>query len=382
MSIQVSERNGKPYYRAQIVIGYGDNGKPIRKSISGYDKKEVQMKLNEFKYKFQIGEITTTTTITLEKYFYNWLWNYKRAELKTSSFTRYESIYRNYIKDTTLGKMKIQDIRRIHCQKHITGIINTNTLSVAKTARKVIITCLNDAYNEGIIGKNWMSTVKMPKNKEKINKYMFFTDEEQRLILKSLTNERYDLGIKIAFGTGFRLGEILALTWNDLNIEECTLEVNKSLKQTLVVHDDETRSSQLLLQTPKTESSYRTVPIPENLLKSIIAYRKTQLETIMKNRDIYNDQGYILADDLGNPLEPRTLPRYFKTVQESLELPYRKFHSIRHSYATRLFELDIPVKTVQVLLGHKDIATTMNIYTHVVQEKKDNAAESINYLFA
>ena len=99
------------------------------------------------------------------------------------------------------------------------------------------------------------------------------------------------------------------------------------------------------------------------------------------NKEFYNDNDYIFCDDLGNPIDPKKVPRNFKSVLKSANIRDIKYHSLRHTYATRLFEAGVPIKTVQALLGHKDMTTTMNIYTHVMPEQKTQAVDKINSLF-
>lgn len=374
------KRNGKNYYRGQICTGFDDNGKKIIKSFSSFSKTKLNKKMDEYKYKLNAGILSIDTEVNLQDYCYVWLFEYKKIELKPSSFARYEGIYRNYIKGTSLAKIPIVELKTIHFQKFINEIALSKTISTAKSVKKTIVSCLNYALKEDIIMKNYCSFVTLPKEPPK-DKYLVFTTNEQQEIINSLDNSTYDMAILLSFGTGLRLGELIALKWTDLDFFNKTITVNKALKQVNVVNDDGTRSSKLLMQTPKTESSYRTIPIPPIIIEKLKEYYNKQASYISMLKKAYNNQEFIFTDAIGLPLEPRVLPRHYKKILDKLEIPYRNFHSIRHSYATRLFEASVPVKTVQALLGHSDITTTMNIYTHVMPEEKTKAADSINHLF-
>ena len=130
----------------------------------------------------------------------------------------------------------------------------------------------------------------------------------------------------------------------------------------------------------KTESSERVIPLPENILPLIFEYKKEQEKRIDKLKGIYQDKKLIFADSIGNPIEHKRPNREVKKICQKINIPDRTFHSIRHSYATRLFELNVPVKTVQHLLGHSTINTTMNIYTHVMEEQKTDEVQKLNKL--
>lgn len=379
-TIFVEIRNNRKYYKAQLVIGYKDDGSLNRKSFCGYERDKVVKRMEDYKYKLNIGLISANSDTTLEQYFHTWLFQYKKIEWKPSTFTRYEGIFRNYIQGSPIAKFKLMDLKTTHFQKYINDIVEEKTISTAKSVKKTIVSCMNYAIKEDLVIKNYCSFVTLPKAPP-TKKYPVFTLEQQKTILDSLGDSTYDIAIKLSFGTGLRLGELTALKWIDLNLEEGTLNVNKALKQVNVVADDGSRSCQLLMQTPKTESSNRTVPFPSVLIPVLKKHRHEQLKRIMMYRKAYVNEDFVFENGIGQPLEPRRLPRHFANILEKLEIPYVKFHGIRHTYATRLFENNVPPKVVQTLMGHTDIATTLNIYTHVMPEEKSDAAESLNALF-
>lgn len=379
-TIYVEERNGKKYYRAQITIGYDEKGRLKRKSFSGYVKKEVIEKMNEYLYKMNTGQIADNENITLQEWFHTWLFEFRIHDLKPSSFERYESIYRNYIEGSPIGKMKLKDLRPANIQSYYNTLLENNmSVSTLHTINKFLKTCLNEAVKQNYIPRNYCNSVKLPKE-TKTESYEVFTLEEQEKFLKAIQGHKYELAFKLNLGTGLRLGELLALKWTDIDFINNTLNVNKSIKRVTFINKEGKRENKIIEQTPKTETSNRTVPIPENIIKELKLYMKKQSKS-KKDNEFYNDNDYIFCDKLGNPLDPKLLPRNFKSVLKKADIRQIKYHSLRHTYATRLFEAGVPIKTVQALLGHSDISTTMNIYTHVMPEQKAQAAESINSLF-
>jgi integrase len=106
-----------------------------------------------------------------------------------------------------------------------------------------------------------------------------------------------------------------------------------------------------------------------------------QNEEKLKVGSAYVKNDYIFSNPLGTATDPQNLRKIYKRILVNNNIPYKKFHSLRHTYATRLFEKDVPIKTVQMLLGHSDISTTSNIYVHVMPEQKIEAVNKINTLF-
>lgn len=381
-SIQKYYQNGNyKGWRGTLSIGYDDKGRIKRKQFYGKTKTEVLEKMTKYQYENNIGLIPADDEITLSKWFHTWLFEFRYNDLKPSSFERYESLYRNYIRDSPIGDIKLIDLRTTHLQSYYNDMLQEDkSISIVKTINKVIHTCLESALQQNYIYKNYSKAVILPKE-SKEESFTVFTVEEQQKFLKAIQGHKYQMGFTLAIGTGLRLGELLGLKWSDIDVVNKTLHVSRTIKA-VMLHDKKGNSKRTLLeQSPKTKSSTRTVPIPANIFKGLDKHKKEQRELKMKNRDVYNDQGYIFCDKIGNPLDPRKLPRSFKTVLKKAKIREIKFHSLRHTYATRLFEADVPIKTVQKLMGHTDITTTMNIYTHVMPEQKAKAVEKINELF-
>lgn len=383
-TLYTEQRNNKPYYRAMVTIGRDKTGKLVRKSVAGYDKDEVLRKKHELEYKSNVGLITVDDKITLQDWFELWLFEFRVNDLKPSSFERYEGILRNYVEGTKLGKSKLSELRAVDFQRYFNDLsANGTSPSTLATVKKFLTCCMNGAVEHEYIVKNYCSAAKLPKQEKRDKEEEdidFFTREEQEAFLKAIRGHKFELAFKLNLGTGLRLGELIALKWTDIDFINGTLSVNKALKIVALIDKDRKRTTTLLEQSPKTESSYRTVPVPSNIMKDLKTHLKDQ-DKFKKDNDTFIDNDYLFCEKNGQPIDPKKLPCNFKSVLSKMGIRDMKYHSIRHSYTTRLFEANIPVKTVQKLLGHKDIATTMNIYTHVTDDIKTEAAESINKLF-
>lgn len=173
-----------------------------------------------------------------------------------------------------------------------------------------------------------------------------------------------NLGIVICLCTGIRIGELCALTWNSFDMENNIVKIRHTVQRIYVV-DEEIKYTKLVLNEPKTKESNRDIPLSAELLKVI--------KPLMK---VVKGDFYVLSND-EKPIEPRTYRNYYKKILKQLDIPYIKFHGLRHSFATRCIESKNSVKTVSVILGHSNITTTMNLYVHPDNAEKKRCIEKM-----
>lgn len=386
-TIYATIKNGKTYYKATLTVGTDENGKLIRKSFCSYKKQEVIDRMAEYRTQSNSGLTSTNDKITLNQWFYTWLFEFRINELKDTSFERYEGIYRNYIKGSALGKKKLVDIRTAHIQSYYNALAEQGkTTNTIKVLNKTLKTCLNDAIKQGYIVRNYCSLVTMPKcegstGADKDNDITFFTPEEQKTFIGSLENNKNRMLFILALGSGLRLGELMALKWDNVDMINNTLSVTHAISRLSKVGKDGSRTWSVLEHDPKTKSSTRTIPLPTKIIKELKKYKKEQDKLILKYGDLYQKNNLVFCTDLGGYLDTRNLTRSYTRALAKAGIEHKKFHSMRHTYATRLFENDVPIKTVQSLMGHNDITTTMNIYTHVTPQQMTNEVQKLNKIF-
>lgn len=384
-SIWVEMRNGKPYYRGAFIVGTKADGSPDRKQFSSSKKQNVVNAMAEYKTLLNKGLTSNDDKITVTDYFHKWLFEYRKNDLRETTFTKYDSIYRNHIRSSPIGNIKLVDLRKDSLQSHYNALADQGTpLSVIKTINKHLGTCLEQAYKDSIIPRNYCRMVTLPKeqSKPKDEEIKFFTLQEQQLFIASLEQHRNRALFVTAFGAGLRIGELMALIWSNVNIKTKTLTINKAISHLSVV-DKKTgkRTWSTIEHDPKTITSFRTVPLPDAVFDELMLHRNRQNKDKEKLGEFYIDNDLVFATETGNFIDTRNLTRSYERALAKANIPYKNFHSMRHTYATRLFEKDVPIKTVQVLMGHKDISTTMNIYTHVIPEKKSNEVQCLNDIF-
>lgn len=182
------------------------------------------------------------------------------------------------------------------------------------------------------------------------------------------------LPIYLALMTGMRLGEIAALRWQNVNLEQCTISVTHSLQM---------QDNVLVLKEPKTKTSRRNIPLPSGAVALLKAEYAKQKDYQNYFDEAYDNRGFVCAWEDGMPYDPEWIgKRWAKIVEDDVNIPDRvRFHDLRHTHATILMSQDINMKVIQERLGHGSIATTGDIYCHVAPGMQTKAVELLEELF-
>lgn len=369
-------------WRASLSLGYNDSGKIIRKAFYGRTKMEAINKMNEYKDKKLKGMLPKDEKITLEQWYNKWLFEFKANELKTSTIEWYYGYYLNYIKGTAIGRMKLKDINTPAIQLYYNRLLQSGkTPNTVRRLNKAIKSCLGYAKKFDYIFTNYCDGIVLPKlpyNNE--NETKVFTVEQQEKFLQIIKKSKYRMEFIVALGTGLRIGELVALRWKDIDFSNGILVVNKALSRAYKIIDGK-RKFVIEETIPKTKSSIRKVEIPFNVLEELKKYKKEQDNYKKEFCEIYEDKDFVFANEIGQFIRPDTLNKALSKILKENNMKHINFHALRHTYATRLFERGVPLKTVQKLLGHASIKITADIYTHVMRTEKIEAVEKLNDLF-
>lgn len=378
-------KNGQDYFRVTASVGRDINGKLIRKEFYGKNKKDAEEKRDEY-----INNIKNGLNLNFDKVYFGdlmhtWLFEVTKVKVKPSSFERYESIFRNYVQGSILYNIKINNIKQLEIQRYYNDLYkNGKSSNTIKFLNKLLKSFFSYAVEEGYIMKNpCNSKLIIPGFENNIKREVeIFNEDEINVLKKALQGHRLKCLILLALGTGLRQGELLALTWDDIDFNNREIKVEKTIKRVKIFNTDgNSEGHKILIQSPKSQTSNRIVPIPSDLIKIIKSHKLRQDEGKLKAGDSYKNNNLIFATATGNPISAKNLFMSYKNLLIKAKIEHKKFHALRHTYATKLFEVNVPLKTVQTLLGHSDISITADIYTHVMPKEKITAVEKLNSLF-
>lgn len=359
------ESNGKEYFRVTKTIGHKADGTPIRKQFYGTGKKEAEEKAEEYINKIKNGMSLDFENVTIDELMYKWLFQIKKNEVKPSSFQSYEGTYRNYVKDSNISGLKVYNTKSIQIQEYYNKLGKNKSYSQIKKLNKLLKQFFSYAEHEGFILRNPCNNLTIPNKSVKKSvtaEIEYFNEDEIKQLKESFSGHKFENLILMALGTGLRQGELLALKWENVNLSEKYLEVKETVKKVYVFDDNGNKQLETIYNTPKTQNSIRRVDLPDKLVNML--------------SNIKRESEFVFSEN-GEPISAKTLFGNWKKVLSNSNIPYKKFHSLRHTYATMLLSHGVDLKTVQDLMGHSDIAVTQ-IYLHVLPKTKIDAVNRIN----
>lgn len=304
--------------------------------------------------------------MTYKNWLNEWLTHYIKPSSKQRTFEQYSRVAQIHILPY-LGDIELTDLTPFILQKFITDLTTNGNKrtgkglspNFVKTILSVIQNSLKTAHLVGYLPEYSANKIKRPKIVEK--QVECFSIQEQKKIEEAALSAKKDKyrGIVLCLYTGLRIGELLALTWNDIDFDKNILSVTKTC------HDGNENSKRIrIIDTPKTENSRRQIPLSKTLVK------------MLKDMKKKSNCEFVIADG-EKPVYIRSYQRSFELLLKKLKLPHKGFHSLRHTFATRALECGMDVKSLSEILGHKNATITLNRYAHSLWEHK---AEMMNKL--
>ena len=357
----------KKIYRGQVVIGYDENGKPKRNSVSGKNPTEVKQKLKQIEYRVFSGDFRDESSITI----------YHLAKQMID-----DRLNNNEIKEATyqcnkatLDRLKpiyntpLQQVTETQIRAFLQSQLDYSQ-SILNKDYDLLKRTFEEAVERNIIVKSPMTRIKKPKSKQKSEKVRGLTIEEQKKLTDLLLTKdiKYSTQMLLQMFTGMRMGEINALMVNDINLNFNTITVSKT-----ITRGD--KGEALLGDTTKTEAGSRTIPI----IPDVRALLLEHLQYIDDGLLFTTENGKMITSNQVNMELNRTLKKY--DVIDSSVPGKVSCHSLRHTYATRCIEAGMSMKVLQTLLGHTDIKITMNTYCDAFDKyQSDNIAKVNEYM--
>jgi integrase len=368
------------YHRIRETFGKKPDGTPNRKEFTGKTYAEAKAKRDAYARLYEAGLHANLSKMPCGEAMRMWLFNVKRpdANLRPSSFERYEAIFRNHIAPFPIANIRVADAASMDISRHLIALFNAGgSYSQIKNAVKILRMFFKYAREEGYTAKDPLRKIIIPGEKPAKNPPEIFKKEELEKIKEEMarSNYRYTFLVLLALGTGLRQGELLALRYKD--VEESTIQVTQALSVSTHIDGEGKRIRVVKVDKTKTDSSIRTVPIPASLMHAFRQHKKQQMEEYMRLG--LGRPEYVFTTDTGNLLDPRNVLRSFTRLLDRAGVEHKKFHSLRHTFASTLVAAGVPLPVVKDLMGHSNIATTM-IYVHMQLNDKRKAVAFMDQL--
>ena len=299
-----------------------------------------------------------------------WLTNYVRPSAKEKTYSRYSEVSKQHL-IPKLGEYELEELKPLILQRFVTELLESGNLKTGKglsansvnSIISVVQGSLRTAFNLGYSTYFGADKIKRPKVNGK--QVTCFTASEQKKIEQAVLGSTKPkmFGVVLCLYTGLRVGELLALEWKDIDFNKGELSVSKTC------HDGKVNGTfGRVTDLPKTDTSYRTIPIPKQLIPNLRELKKK------------SQSKYVIANG-EKTMAVRSYQRSFERLLQKLKIPHKGFHSLRHTFATRALECGMDVKTLSEILGHKNPTVTLTRYAHSMLEHKKEMMNRLGRLF-
>lgn len=410
-SYQITVSNGRDIHDKQILETA--TWTPDPNKTEKQNQKALERFAMDFEDKVKSGKYLKGEKMTYQEYSALWLSEYAEKQMERTSIERCESSLNNIILPA-IGHLKLSEIQPLHLTRLYSELSENGYIQngkhkpysarTIKRIHQIISSSLNTAVYWQLIESSPCQRVKPPKVEKQIDVKHFTLEQTQAFLnqldtpytvahwgrtkkdgsesKKHYEEKEFPLQFKVLFHLaifgGFRRGELVALTWEDIDFLNHTVTVNKTSART---------KEGIITKAPKTFSSNRTVTLPANTINLIRKYKAEQQRYRLSLGTYWKGGNHLFIQDDGKQMDISTPNKVFKKVihiyNETHEdkLPEITLHGLRHTSATLLIAQNVDVKTVSNRLGHSETSTTMDIYAHALQKQDELAAESLGELF-
>jgi len=365
-SIYPHKRNGKRVgYRGAYTV-YTASG-PKRRYVTGKTREEARQKLTKAMADRDGGLVFEDKGLTVEDYIERWLKDSVRDTVRQSTYETYEYMTYPHIVPA-LGRIKLKALTPVHVRSFYREKLDAGLSSA--TVRKihsVLQKALDQAVSDGLIPRNAAKGIKLPQGKTKEIRPL--SPDEVGTLLEAARGDRLEALYVLAIHTGLREGELLALRWEDVDLEGAVLRVSQTLTRD---------GGKVSVGPPKTKNSRRTVSLTERAVEVLRGHLTRQLEEMERVGSLYRPGGLVFANEVGGIINPSNLRNLsLKALLERAGLPPIRFHDLRHTCATLMLSKNVNPKVASEMLGHSTIAITLDTYSHVLPNMQQSAVRAL-----
>ena len=332
--------DGRWEVRLSAGIDY-KTGKPRRTSTCCNTRQEAIAILQQQAHEVRTQGWRDPMSVTLGEWYEYWLDTYMKDTVKQSTYASYRSYLNKHF--CVLGRILLKKLEPHTLQEFYNYKFREEGLS-PKTLRNyhmALHKCLQQAVKEHLLVYNPCDAVTLPSGEKP--EISVFTNDQQRALVQASYRHRYGVFIRLDLCTGLRMGELLALKWEDIDFSTAQLHVRRTINRLAKyeAHDGENKT-EIVFGTPKTKNSRRTIPLTRTIADELARWKQQQAQDKIRAGDKYTDDGFIVTNEFGHYFEQKTFKDYYDRLLKDADIGHFTFHALRHPYVkhtTKIFSL-------------------------------------------
>jgi integrase len=365
----IYQRTSDGLWMGVAHIGYDSSGKPLRKYVSSKKRPEVVKQLKELRRKIDDHQLLKEDGVNVSELFERWFNDVMRHQIAPSTFSNYQTVVRMHILPI-LGRKKLADLTVSDVDKLLSLKTDSGlSSSTVRRIRAVLAQCLDQAIRWELVHRNVATLSRSPKMLRHEGRTL--SPEQARHLLETLRGHHNEALYALMLSTGLRRGEALGLQWGDFDRDTGVLRVSRQLKR---------EGSRLVTTDTKTSLSRRAVNLPMPMLKALLEHEARQRARKEQLGTAWVDTGYVFTSSIGTPIDPRNLYREFQKVCRIAGLGDWHPHELRHSAASLMLAQGVKIQVVSQVLGHSSIRMTADVYGHLLDPDRQEAAQAMGTL--
>lgn len=374
--------DGRWEVRVTLGIDYA-TGEAKRVSRYASTKEEAVKLLHEMSFQRDTSP-KNFQAVTLGEWLDLCLNLYMKNSLKQSTYLSYESYIRVHFKPA-LGGIYLRDLTPRILQQYYNYKAEQEGLSpkTIVNLNQFLHKALSYAVGEGYIQSNPAAALNLPRGKKP--QIEILTRDEQARLARASYQHRYGIFVRLVLFTGLRLGELLGLRWEDIDFGAGMLYVRRTLSRLNKIDRPTVageNTTEIVIQTPKSENSLRSIPLLPIMLQELAAWKNVQMNDQMAAGEGYRESGMVVTNPMGGYIEPRTFKDYYNQILALAGLRHFTFHALRHTFASRAMEQGMDAKTLSMILGHYSVSFTLDTYAHVLTDHKKEGMALMEDLYS
>ncbi|MCL6633429.1 MAG: site-specific integrase [Alicyclobacillus herbarius] len=354
-------------------LGYDDSGRKRYTTKRGFKtKREAEQYLSEVTKALHEGTHVEPSRQTLESYLRSWLAD-KQTQIRPGTWRSYSWLVERHV-IPRIGHLQLGKLRPSHLQKLYTEMQSGDeplSKQSVLNAHRILHQALDRAVKWGHVPRNVADAVDPPKPQRQ--EMRVWNEDELNTFLDTARSSRYHTAFVLLSSTGMRVGELLALRWDSVDLDAGILRVVRAYSYT---------GKGYRLEEPKTDAGRRSITLPPSVTELLRRHRTVQAQERLRAGSLWENHDLVICTTLGRPVLQHNLRMLFQRLIRTAGLPRIRLHDLRHTHATILLKRGVHPKVVQERLGHSDISVTLNTYSHVVPGLQAAAAKAIDSIFA